>query len=600
MRKIALILCILSFIACKQSNQDQTTITSSDTMDLNQSFDQIYNHYMEQFPERLAYLGIKKDTDKWDNLSKSYKKTTHLALKKEFDSLKQTLDLSKLNEEDLLNFKLFESSIDHKIEDEKWSNYSYPVNQMYGIHNKVPTLLMNNHPIDTQEDAENYIKRIQNIPNHFDQLITLLKENEAHGILPPKFVFDYVIQSCEKIIQGKPFQGVQDNPVYNDFKSKIEKLDISDNDKGFLKESCSKYLDQFYKPAYEKLIAFLKEQQKRATTDAGVWKFPQGDEFYKNRLKRITTTNLTPDQIHEIGLKEVARIHEEMKAIMNQVGFKGTLHEFFNFMRTDPQFYYPTTDEGRQAYIDQAKAYQKGMEDRLDEIFITKPKAALEVRRVEEFREQSAGTAFYNGPSLDGKRPGIFYANLYNMKNMPKYQLEPLVYHEAIPGHHMQISIAQELEHMPLFRKQEGVTAYIEGWGLYCELLPKEMGFYQDPYSDFGRLAMELWRACRLVVDTGIHSKKWTREQAIEYYKNNTPDSERDCVRMVERHIVLPGQATAYKIGMLKILELREKAKAALGSKFDIREFHDVILTNGAVPLDTLEGLIDSYIASKK
>lgn len=599
MRKITLILGLCFFIACKQNNPNPTE-NSSNVSNLNQSFDQIYNHYIEQFPERLAHLGIKKDTDQWDNLSNTYKKETHSTLKKKFDSLKLTLSNLKLNDDELLNFNLFESFVDHKIEDEKWIHYTYPVNQMFGIHNKVPTLLMNNHPIETKEDAENYLTRIQNVPAHFDQLITLLKENETHGILAPKFVFDHVIQSCEKIIEGKPFEGNQENPIYSDFKNKIEKIGLSENDKEVLIESCSNSLNQFYKPAYEKLIIFLKEQQNRATNEAGVWKFPQGDEFYKNRLKRITTTNLTADQIHEIGLKEVARIHEEMKAIMTQVGFKGTLHDFFNFMRNDPQFYYPTTEEGRKAYIDQAKIYQKGIEDRLDEIFITQPKAALEVRRVEEFREQSAGTAFYNGPSLDGKRPGIFYANLYNMKNMPRYQLEALVYHEAIPGHHMQISIAQELENMPLFRKQEGITAYIEGWGLYCELLPKEMGFYQDPYSDFGRLAMELWRACRLVVDTGIHAKKWTREQAIEYYKNNTPDSERDCIRMVERHIVMPGQATAYKIGMLKILELREKAKTALGSQFNIREFHDVILTNGAVPLNTLENLVHSYITSKK
>ena len=239
------------------------------------------------------------------------------------------------------------------------------------------------------------------------------------------------------------------------------------------------------------------------------------------------------------------------------------------------------------------------MRDRLDSLFITQPKSEMIVKRVEAFREKSAGTAFYQPPAPDGSRPGIYYANLYNMKNMPKYQLEALAYHEGIPGHHMQLALSTESQGLPKFRKFGGHTAYIEGWGLYCELLPKELGLYQDPYSDFGRLAMELWRACRLVVDTGIHAKKWTREHGIEYYQSNTPDSERDCIRMVERHIVMASQATAYKVGMLKILALRQKAKHAMGDTFNIREFHEVILSNGSVPLNILEELIDEYVASK-
>ena len=308
---------------------------------------------------------------------------------------------------------------------------------------------------------------------------------------------------------------------------------------------------------------------------------------------------LTAEEIHQIGLDEVARIHGEMRAIMNQVGFEGDLQAFFEFMRTDEQFYYPNTDEGKEAYLARAVAVIDDMRERLDGLFITKPKSEMIVKRVEAFRENSAGTAFYQPPAPDGSRPGTYYANLFNMKNMPKYQLEALAYHEGIPGHHMQIALSIESEGLPKFRKHGFQTAYTEGWGLYCEQVPKELGLYKDPYSDFGRLAMELWRACRLVVDTGIHYKKWTREQGIDYYKSNTPDSERDCIRMVERHIVMASQATAYKVGMLKILELREKAKAILGEKFDIREFHEVILTNGAVPLDILEELIDEYIASK-
>jgi uncharacterized protein (DUF885 family) len=298
-------------------------------------------------------------------------------------------------------------------------------------------------------------------------------------------------------------------------------------------------------------------------------------------------------------LNEVARIHGEMDVIRNTVGFEGTLQDFFQFMKTDKQFYYTADKQGKDAYLKEAIHLIDSMKTRLDELFITKPKADIKVKAVESFREKSAGKAFYNRPAADGSRPGIYYANLYDMESMPSYQMEALAYHEGIPGHHMQLAIQQELEDVPMFRKYGGYTAYTEGWGLYSEFIPKEMGFYADPYSDFGRLAMELWRACRLVVDTGIHSKKWTREEGIKYYTDNTPNAELDAIKMVERHIVMPGQATAYKIGMMKILELREKAKNALGDSFDLREFHEVVIAQGAIPLNVLEDFVDAYISSK-
>jgi uncharacterized protein (DUF885 family) len=380
---------------------------------------------------------------------------------------------------------------------------------------------------------------------------------------------------------------------------KVNQLDIDDNTKAALKKQANQALLTSVKPAYEGLIAFLKAQKERANSDHGVWKFPDGEAFYNMALKRTTTTDLTSDEIHNIGLSEVARIHNEMEVIKNQVGFEGTLQEFFEFMKTDKQFYYPATQEGKDAYLAEAVHLIDSMKTRLDEIFITKPKADIMVKAVEPFREQSAGKAFYQRPAANGTRPGIYYANLYDMESMPIYQMEALAYHEGIPGHHMQLAIQQELEGIPMFRKFGGYTAYTEGWGLYSEFIPKEMGFYSDPYSDFGRLAMELWRACRLVVDTGIHAKKWTREEGIKYYTDNTPNAEFDAISMVERHIVMPSQATAYKIGMLKILELREKAKDAMGDKFDIREFHEVVISHGAIPLDVLEEFVVDYISSK-
>jgi uncharacterized protein (DUF885 family) len=314
----------------------------------------------------------------------------------------------------------------------------------------------------------------------------------------------------------------------------------------------------------------------------------------------MTTTDLTAGEIHQIGLDEVARIHGEMQAIMTQVGFEGTLQEFFEFMRTDPQFYKPETEEGKAEYLAEAVAAIETMKGDLPKLFNTFPKADMEVKAVEAFREKSAGKAFYSRPAPDGSRPGIYYANLYSMADMPTYQLEALAFHEGIPGHHMQIAIAQELEGIPSFRKFGGYTAYSEGWGLYSELVPKELGYYSDPYSDFGRLAMEIWRAARLVVDTGLHDKRWTREQAVQYLMDNTPNPQGDCEKAIDRYIVMPGQATAYKIGMLKIVELRERARTQLGDAFDIREFHDIVLRDGAVPLAVLEETVDAWLAGKK
>ena len=318
------------------------------------------------------------------------------------------------------------------------------------------------------------------------------------------------------------------------------------------------------------------------------------------RLKHITTTDKSAADIHQLGLDEVARIHDEMRGIMTKVGFEGTLKEFFEFMRTDPQFYMPNTEEGRDAYLTEARAQIEKMKADLPSVFNTFPKADMIVKAVEPFREKSAGKAFYSRPAPDGSRPGTYYANLYRMQDMPTYQLQALAFHEGIPGHHMQIAIAQELEGIPSFRKYGGYTAFSEGWGLYTEFLPKEMGYYSDPYDDFGRLAMEIWRAARLVVDTGIHDKKWTREEAIQYLLDNTPNPEGDAKKAIERYIVMPGQATAYKIGMLKILELREMAKTELGEDFDIANFHDVVLKDGPVPLQILEENVNAWVAETK
>ncbi|AWF80391.1 DUF885 domain-containing protein [Microbulbifer sp. A4B17] len=566
---------------------------------VNQMFEDFFQEHLARSPEYKTFLGKKEDYDKWDDLSPEFVKETLEIDKRQLAELNK-IDPSNLDDATRLSLRLAKRNWQQDIDGYKWRNHGYPVNQMYATHTSAASLLISQHRIDDVSDAEAYIARLNGMPKYFSQLQEQLKANAAVGTIVPKFVFPYVISDSRNLITGAPFNGEKDSPLFADFKGKVEKLEISEDQKKSLIEKASQALTESAGPAYEKLISYLQELEKKATTDDGAWKLADGEEFYKFRLGVYTTTDMTADEIHQTGLKEVARIHDEMREIMRKVKFEGNLQEFFEFMRTDKQFYYPTTEEGKAEYLEKATAIIDTMKGRLDELFITKPKADLDVRAVEPFREKSAGKAFYQRPAPDGSRPGIYYANLYNMEDMPSYQMEALAYHEGIPGHHMQLSIAQELEDIPKFRKYGGYTAYTEGWGLYSELVPKELGFYEDPYSDFGRLAMELWRAGRLVVDTGLHAKKWTREQAIDYLVENTPNPKGDVVKAIERYIVMPGQATAYKIGMLKIVELREKSKNELGDKFDVRGFHDTILANGSVPLDVLEELVNEWVAKVK
>ncbi|NDC79285.1 MAG: DUF885 domain-containing protein, partial [Chitinophagia bacterium] len=355
------------------------------------------------------------------------------------------------------------------------------------------------------------------------------------------------------------------------------------------------------KPAYDRVSAWLAEDRANTSPDArGVGALPDGASYYTVMLNQMTTTDMTADQIHELGLKEVARIRSEMEKIKTAVGFKGDLEAFFTFMRTDRRFYFPNTDDGREKYLALARTYLDGMKLKLPEYFGILPKAPLEVRRVEAFREEPGGAQHYFAGSPDGSRPGVFYAHLSDMNAMSIYQLESIAYHEGNPGHHMQISIAQEREGLPNFRRHYGYTAFSEGWGLYAEALSKEMGFYSDPYSDFGRLGGEIWRACRLVLDTGIHSKGWTEEQAVDYFLKNSPVPEGAVRSEVRRYISTPGQATAYKIGMIRIQELRDKARAELGEAFDYRAFHDVVLGGGSLPLPVLSARVERWIEASK
>jgi uncharacterized protein (DUF885 family) len=573
------------------------------TAKANLFFEEYFDAQLAQDPEWQSRLGIKDNYDKWTSMTEGYYNAKHLSNQTFYIYLNDSIILCEcLDEAAQLSAKLLKGKLALEIEKYEYRYHTYPVNQMYGVHTTIPNLLINTQKIDSASDALAYIARVNAVPQKIDELIEQLKLRAAKNIILPQFLFPKVLESIENIIGGTAKgKNLEDNVIYKNFYNKLNKIKLEKEKDLELKWLFGLGLQERLLPAYQKLHDYLLELQEKATNKSGVWKLDDGANFYALKLKEETTTNLSPEEVYQLGLDEVARIHTEMKAVMEKVKFEGGLQDFFKYMREDEAFYYPNTEEGKAAYLADATALIDTMRTRLDNLFITKPEAKLIVKAVEVFRAKSAGKAFYQSPAPDGSRPGTYYANTYDMGDMPKYQMEALAYHEAIPGHHMQLSIAQELKEIPTFRRLAGrYTAYIEGWGLYSEYLPKEMGFYQDPYSDFGRLAMELWRACRLVVDVGLHYEKWNRQEAIDYYKKNTPNTENDCIKMVERHIVMPAQATTYKVGMIIILELKNKVKKDLGEQFDIKEFHEVLLTNGAVPLDVLQDLIEDYISSKK
>ncbi|KJS35463.1 MAG: lipoprotein [Hyphomonas sp. BRH_c22] len=617
-RTATAIAAILFLAACNTPTPAQTpaadTVTPAETPQaaiadestrLNTWFEAKFLETVARSPMTQTYLGIKDDYGQWDDVSEAHALGDIELQRAIVAEMKATFDYDTLDPQAKLSWRLAEYELSQAEAAFPFRDHAYVFNQMFGVQSGIPAFLVNQHKVTSLSDAEAYISRLEGIPAYLGQNVANAQASAAKGILPPRFVYDYVLSDSRGVITGYPFiDAGEDSPIMEDFRNKVTALveaeTITQEEAEPLLARAAAALRDGVGPAYEAAIVELEAQTSAATTDDGAWKLPDADAYYAMRLKQITTTDMTADEIHELGLAEVARIQDEMRGIMKQVGFEGTLKEFFEFTRTDPQFFKPNTDEGRAEYLAEATAAIDAMREDLPTVFKTFPKADLIVKAVEPFREQSAGKAFYSRPAPDGSRPGTYYANLYRMQDMPTYQLQALAFHEGIPGHHMQIAMAQELEGIPSFRKYGGYTAYTEGWGLYSELLPKEMGYYSDPYDDFGRLAMEIWRAARLVVDTGIHDRKWTREQAVQYLLDNTPNPEGDCQKAIDRYIVMPGQATAYKIGMLKIVELREMAKAELGDAFDIRGFHDVVLRDGAVPLAILEQNVRAWVEETK
>ena len=593
-KKLLFIILPFLLFSCT-SNVDEAEVKKA-----RQFFESVFQDSVLDSPEFQASLGYKSNYDKWDDITWQASRQRAYRAKDDLDYLEKNIDFDKLDENTKISYRLMVKRLQRTIDNDNFIFHNYLITHRGGKHSRIPSFLINYHRIDEEQDVKDYISRLRNVEPLMDDLILQLKLRQDVKKIAPAFVFPQAIKTSQNIISGYPFEETKkQNVIYEDFMKKLNALEMSDALKLRYQSEMEAVLVTIVNYSYRKLITFLEEQQKLADNNHGVWKYEDGAEYYQHTLDGYTTLGLTAEEIHEIGLSEVERIHGEIYDIMEKVNFDGTLKEFFDFMREDDQFYYPEGPKGRQMYLDQVQVVVDTLSNRIEELFYGLPSIPLQVKAVEAYREASAGIAFYQRGQADGSRPGTYYANLYRMRDMPIYKLENLAYHEAIPGHHMQISIQLEVEDMPSFRKYGGYSVYAEGWALYSETLPKEIGLYKDPYSDFGRLSGELWRACRLVVDTGVHHYRWTREEGIDYYMNNTANPEGDCIGMVERHIVWPGQAVSYKIGMIKVQELRAYAEQELGDKFSIQEFHDVVLRNGSVTMDILEDIVYSWVDSK-
>lgn len=621
MKKTLSILTLLVLSACGQVNKDNTAQTQnptsiasqseiqSESERLNQWFDLKYEETLLMSPMTLTRLGRKEKYDEFDDFSEAEADKQLKWHANTVAELKSAFNYDLLNEDAKISYDVWIYQYEAALALVPFRHQQYVFTQMMGNHTHLPNFIINFHKVDDLSDMQAYIKRIGGLSSAVSQLLARAKVHASEGVRPPYFAYEGIIEQSENLITGQPFdQSEQDSPLFADAKKKIKGLvdskKIDSELATSLEAEARLALTSQFQLTYQDLITWFRQDKANVSEQAkGAGALPEGKAFYNAMLLNATTTNLNADEIHNIGLAEVARILGLMEEIKTSVDFKGSLQDFFAYIKSDVKnelFYYPDTDEGRQAYLDDSTAYLDYIDDKLPEYFGLLPKAGLVVKRVEAFREQAGAPQHYSAGTPDGSRDGVYYAHLSDMTAMPKNEMEAIAYHEGNPGHHMQISIAQELKGVPQFRTQLFFTSYIEGWALYSELLAKEMGAYNSPYSDFGRLVTEMWRAIRLVVDTGIHSKDWTEQQAIDYFKQNSPISEGAILAEVRRYFAWPSQATGYKIGMIKILELRAKAKTALGDKFDIKGFHDTILGGGSVPLEVLERMVDNWVIKTK
>jgi uncharacterized protein (DUF885 family) len=564
------------------------TASNAETNKLHALFESEWEWRMKEFPTFASTLGDRRYNDRWEDVSRAAFEARH---RHALDTLKnlQAIDRAQLSAGDQLNYDLFKKEYEEAADEYQFHLFLMPLDQRGGI--QTADNLADVLRFQTAKDYEDWIARMNAFPAYMSQTMALMREGMRERVLRPKILMQRVLSQIDKQIVNDP----QDSPFFRPFKKFPNNLPNADRER--LTNAAREAISRNIVPQFKTLRTFFVGEYLPASFDqVGIWQIPNGDAAYAALVHRHTTTNLTPREIHEIGLAEVKRIHGEMEKIMAQVGFKGSLQDFFKYLRTDPQFFYKTPDELLIAY----RALAKRIDPNLVKVFKTLPRTPYGVVPIPDNIAPDTTTAYYYQPAADGSRAGSYYVNLYKPESRPKWEMMSLSLHESVPGHHLQIALAQELGDLPKFRRYGEYTAFVEGWGLYAESLGEEMGLYDDPYSKFGQLTYEMWRAVRLVVDTGMHSMHWTRQQAIDFFMQNAAKTELDVTNEIDRYIGDPGQALAYKIGQLKIKSLRERARQELGERFDIREFHDAVLLSGAIPLDILERNINAYIAAKK
>lgn len=561
-----------------------------------------YDEAIRRSPMLATEFNDLSGYDRWDDLSEAGLAEQAAADRRALESAESEFDTDLLGPVDRLQLRIFIDQQRLMLDRYRWRNHFYALNQIVGLHVAVPDMLTNQQPVASVADAHAYIRRISAVGPLFDQLIARMREQAAGKIYMPRSVYPLLIGAARNVVHGEPHTRGPDSPIYADFRRRVGDLKIGRQEQQALVAECRRALLGHLEPAYRRLIAYLSVQQTRTKIDGGVWQLPDGDEFYAFLVRQFTTTDLSPADIHALGLHEVARLQEEMAALLRQMGYTGSLRAFVAQTKADPRFFEPNTDEGREHYLVRARQIVAAMQAKTTAAFLAPAPLPLEVRRAEIFKETTAPAGFYEGGSADGVRPGVVYLNLADMRLNPVIELEGLLYHEGIPGHHMQISTILVNGAVPRLRKVSPWwenSAFVEGWGLYAEQLAKDMGFYKDPYAEFGRLSGELWRATRLVVDSGLHYKRWSRQQAIQYLNDNTPSPPETNAGAVDRYLAVPGQATSFTVGMQAFVAERERARAALGSRFDIREYHRVALENGYVPLWALRQAVQDWVAER-
>jgi len=552
-------------------------------------FEQVWQRNLARNPSMQASLGARAGRERWPDVTDARAEENAAIVRGDLVALRR-FDRAALTPDAQLSYDLFAYNGEQALTAHHWRRNRYPVCQMRGPQRSIPQTLIDDHPIASREDAEAYILRLQRVRSYMAEIVDGLEGQVRFGVRPPNFSYPLVIANCENLIRGAPFDASgADSPILADFKTKLARLTLDDAAKARLLRDAEAGLREGFGPGFRHLIAWLRASQAVFARNDGVWSLPEGDAYYTAALAMETTLPTGAAEVHRLGHEEMARLHGAISALMPRLGFSGSLRDLFARARADERFYYPNTDEGRARFLDEMRGKIDQVMARLGEITTRRPRARVEVQRVPAWLEVSAATAGYFSPPADGSRPGLLLVNQREMRNLPVYELSALAYHEGVPGHHLERAVSMELTGLPRFRQYGGYTAFSEGWALYAEQLPLEMGLYADAWQEFGQLSMELLRAGRLVVDTGVHALRWSRERAIQWLDENTPSSHADNITAIQRYIVTPGQACAYELGKLRMIDLRARARARLGSRFDVRRFNDALLGGGPLPMQLLD-----------